>query len=177
MRCKVIFLTGFMGSGKSTIGPILANTVGWDFYDLDKIIEVKVGLKVSEIFEKFGEEYFRKIEKDTLNELILEENIIISLGGGTIANSENLNSIKKAGKLIYLKTSPGIVYERLRFKRDRPVLTLDGTINLDKNQFVEKISKLMNTRNKYYNQADITIDTDNISIGLTVDKIVKLLRI
>ena len=177
MKCKIIFLTGFMGSGKSTIGPILANTVGWDFYDLDKIIEDKVGLKVTEIFEKFGEEYFRKIEKDTLHELILKGNIIVSLGGGTIANLDNLNLVKKTGKLIYLKTSPGIIYERLRFKRDRPVLNLDGTINLDKNQFVEKISKLMNTRNKYYNQADITIDTDNISIGLTVDKIVKLLRV
>ena len=174
MKNKILFLTGFMGSGKSTIGPIIANTIGWDFYDLDKLIEEKIGMKVSEIFEKFGEKHFRKIEKETLHELIKKENIIISLGGGTIVDEENLISIKKAGKLIYLKVSPGIVYERLRFKRDRPVLTMDGTINLNKNEFVEKIFNLMETRRMFYEQADITIDTDNISIGLTVDKIAKI---
>jgi shikimate kinase len=174
MKNKILFLAGFMGSGKSTIGPILANTMGWNFYDLDKVIEEKIGMKVSEIFEKLGEKYFRKEEKDILHELIKKENIIVSLGGGTIVNEENLNSVKKAGKLIYLKASPSIVYERLRFKRDRPVLTQDGTINLGKNEFIDKVSKLMETRKKFYEQADFTIDTDNISIGLTVDKIVKM---
>jgi len=176
MKNKIIFLTGFMGSGKSTIGPILANTIGWDFYDLDKIIEEKIGLKVSDIFEKFGEVHFRKIEKETLNELTKKENIIVSLGGGTIVDEENLNSIKKAGRLIYLKASPGIVYERLKFKRDRPVLVRDGIINLNKNEFVEKVSKLLEARKEYYEKADITIDTDNISIGLTVDKIAKMIH-
>ncbi len=174
MKNKILFLAGFMGSGKSTIGPILANTMGWDYYDLDKVIEEKIGMKVSEIFEKLGEKYFRKEEKDILNELIIKENIIVSLGGGTIVNEENLNSVKNAGKLIYLKVSPSIVYERLRFKRDRPILTLDGTIDLGKNEFIDKISKLMEARKKFYEQADIVIDTDSISIGLTVDKIVKL---
>ncbi len=176
MKNKRLFLTGFMGSGKSTIGPILANTIGWDFYDLDKLIEGKIGMRVSEIFEKFGEKYFRQAEKETLNELLNKEKVIISLGGGTIVDAENLNSIKKAGKLIYLKASPGIVYERIRFKRDRPVLNLNGTINLNKNEFISKVSKLMDTRIEFYEQADFIIDTEKFSIGLIVDRIAKLIN-
>ncbi len=175
MKDKRLFLTGFMGSGKSTIGPILANTIGWDYYDLDKVIEDKICMKVSEIFEKLGEKYFRQAEKETLHELLIKENAIISLGGGTIVDIENLNSIKKAGKLIYLKASPGIIYERIRFKRDRPVLNLNGTINLSKNEFMDRVSKLIDARIKFYEQADVIVDTDNISIGLTVDKIARLI--
>src|SRR5690606_40072973 len=87
---QIIYLTGFMGSGKSTIGPILANTLGWDFYDLDRVIENKTGKKVREIFEQDGESFFRSLETETLEELSELDKTIISLGGGTMANAENI---------------------------------------------------------------------------------------
>ncbi|MCL5030583.1 MAG: shikimate kinase [Bacteroidetes bacterium] len=171
-----IYLTGFMGSGKSTIGPILANTLGWDFFDLDKVIEVKEGKKVSKIFEESGEEYFRELEEKTLEELSEKENFILALGGGTVTSQANIDLMKKKGKIIYLKISPESAYKRLRFKRDRPVLTRDDTVNLDRNEFVKKISELLNARKKFYEQADLTIDTNNLPMGILVDQIAKLIQ-
>ncbi len=171
-----IYLTGFMGSGKSTIGPILANTLGWDFYDLDFVIEKKEGKKVSKIFEEKGEEYFRKLENETLLELSEKDNLIIALGGGTVTSQSNIDLMKKKGKIIYLKISPESAYKRLRFKRDRPVLTRDNTVNLEKDEFIKKIDELLNKRKKFYEQADITIETNNIPMGILVDKLAKLIQ-
>jgi len=169
-----IYLTGFMGSGKSTIGPILANTLGWDFFDLDTIIEKKEFMKVSKIFEGKGEDYFRKTESDTLIELSNKENAVIALGGGTITLKSNIDVLKKTGKTIYLKLSPESAYYRLRYKRDRPVLMRDGIINLSKAEFIKQISQLIEKRKEYYEQADLIIDADKYSLGKTVDMIVKL---
>jgi shikimate kinase len=171
-----VYLTGFMGSGKSTIGPILANTLGWDFLDLDIVIEEKEGKKISLIFEDRGEEYFRNLEKETLQELAGRENVILALGGGTITNQDNIKLLKETGKIVYLKMSAELAYKRLRFKRDRPVLTRDGTVNLSRKDFIEKIKQLISARNEYYEQADVTIDTDNQPIGVTIDKILKVIK-
>lgn len=172
---STIYLTGFMGSGKSTIGPILANTLGWDFSDLDTLIENKTGKKIREIFEQEGESYFRKVETDTLKEISELQNVIISLGGGTIANKENLEILKKTGKIIYLRVSLNTVYHRLKYKKDRPALTKSDSESLSRNEMADRIKKLMNTRAKYYEQADYTIDTDTNSLGKTIDKIVKII--
>jgi len=168
-----IYLTGFMGSGKSTIGPILANTLGWDFFDLDIVIEQKEGKKISKIFEESGEEYFRNIEKETLKDFAKRENVIVALGGGTITNQDNIDLLKRTGKIIYLKMSAEAAYKRLRYKRDRPILTRDGTVNLSKPEFIEKIEGLLSERAKYYNQADVSIDTDKLPLGIIVDEIAK----
>ena len=165
-----------MGSGKSTIGPIVANTLGWDFYDLDRIIEEKEGLKVSEIFEKKGEEYFRVKETEILLDYSGKEKSIISLGGGTVTVDKNIRIIKESGILIYLKISPETAYERLRYKRDRPILTNDGTVNLNKNDFINKLSVLMEKRKTHYESADIIYETEDSSLGLTVDKLVKIMK-
>ena len=164
-----------MGSGKSTIGPILANTLGWDFFDLDKLIENKTGKKIRDIFEQEGEGHFRKIETDTLREISESKNIIISLGGGTIANKENIEIMKNTGKIIYLKVSLDTVYHRLKYKKDRPALTKSDSESLSKEEMTNRINELMDTRAQYYEQADYTIDTDNNSLGKTVDNIVKII--
>ena len=116
-----IYLTGFMTSGKSTIGPILANVLGMGFYDLDKEIEKAEGSTVVEIFEKKGEAYFRQVEKNLLENFSKQNNIIVSLGGGTITNIDNLNLLKRTGKIIYLKVSIDVLYKRLKNKTDRPL--------------------------------------------------------
>ncbi|MHB1688607.1 MAG: shikimate kinase [Ignavibacteriaceae bacterium] len=175
MKNNIIYLTGFMGAGKSTVGPILANTLGWDFYDLDRVIEAKLEKKITDIFKEEGEKYFRQVEQETFKELSSGKNIIISLGGGTIANQVNIDYFKNHGKIIYLKISSEEAYKRLKFKKDRPILTNDGTVNLSKKKFIDRLNKLLNSRKHFYEQADLTIETDNVSIGKTVDEIAKLI--
>jgi len=175
MNNKIVYLAGFMGAGKSTVGPILANTLGWNYYDLDKVIEERLGKKIKEIFEDNGEPFFRQVESDTLKELSHSNNVIISLGGGTIVNQNNLKIIKSTGKIIYLKASIDSIYKRVAFKRDRPNLLIDGE-EFSKEKLIQKINNLFNAREKYYNQADLTIDTDKISIGVTVDKLAKIIN-
>jgi len=173
MKKKIYYLTGFMASGKSTIGPILANTLGWNFFDLDKEVENQEGMKVVEIFDKKGESYFRKVETELLMNLSEKDEAIISLGGGAIASEENFKIIKSSGKIIYLKSSPEMAYKRLRFKRDRPAFIFEGEEIPSKEQFLERINKLLDERKKYYEQADFIIDTDNQTVGKTVDIIAK----
>lgn len=175
MRNSIIYLAGFMGAGKSTIGPILANTIGWNFYDLDKIIEKEKGKKVREIFEQDGEDSFRKAEKEVLERLIKEQKVIISLGGGTLANEENFKIIKRTGKIFYLKASPEAIYRRLKYKRDRPALFINGHFPAGKERLAELIKKLLNDREKFYLLSDYIILTDNIPVGKTVDKIAKII--
>ncbi len=174
MNDKIVYLTGFMGAGKSTVGPILANTLGWDYFDLDKVIEERLGKKIKQIFEDSGEPFFRKVESEVLKELSQNKNIIISLGGGTIVNNNNLSVIRDTGKIIYLKASVESIYKRLAFKRDRPNLIIEGE-EFSKEKLIQKINNLFLTREKFYNQADITINTDNVTIGVTVDKISKII--
>lgn len=175
MKKNLIFLTGFMASGKSTIGPILANTIGWNFLDLDNVIEEKTSKKIVDIFREDGEKFFRELETNLLREIITLNNYVISLGGGTIENEENLKMIKHNGVLVYLETSPEAAYKRLRFKRDRPALLFDNR-EPTKEEFINRINTILSRRLKYYNQADLKINTDNKSVGITVDYLVKILR-
>lgn len=175
MKNKIIYLTGFMGAGKSTIGPILANTMGWEFYDLDRVIEKILGKKIKTIFEEKGEQYFREIEEKTLRELSEGKELVISLGGGTIANEKNFEIIKKSGSIVYLKSSPESMYERLKFKRDRPSLIKSDNESPTKEELMQRILHIFNERKKYYEQADVILDTDKTTVGITVDKIVKII--
>ena len=171
-----IYLTGYMTSGKSTIGPILANVIGWNFYDLDQVIEIEQGKSVVEIFEEHGEEFFRDYETETLSRLSKLDNVIISLGGGTISNNNNISIIKNSGKLIYLKVSPDIIYKRIRNKINRPLFRDLVLSENSEDDFLEKINQHLEDRVKYYEKADITIDTDQSRIGVTVDKLAKQIK-
>ena len=172
---KIYYLTGFMAAGKSTIGPILANTLGWDFYDLDKEIEKKESTRIVEIFETKGENYFRQVETELLRNFSKREESIISLGGGAIASEENFGIIKSSGKIIYLKSSPEMAYKRLRFKKDRPAFVFEGVESPSKEQFLERIQQLLDERKKYYEKCDFVIDTDNQAVGKTVDIIARFI--
>jgi len=104
-----VYLTGFMTSGKSTVGPILANVLGWEFKDLDRVIEEQENKTVVEIFESNGEDYFRDLEHELLNKFSNEKKLILSLGGGTIAFDRNLKVLKNSGKIVYLKSSSEMI--------------------------------------------------------------------
>ena len=176
MKKKIYYLTGFMAAGKSTIGPILANTLGWEFYDLDKEVEKKEGTKITELFNRRGEEYFRKSETEILRKLSGRNEVIISLGGGAIASDVNFRIIKSSGKIIYLKSSPEIVYKRLRFKRDRPAFIFEGNELPSKEEFLQRINELLEARKKYYELCDFIVDTDTQKVGKTVDIIAKFIN-
>jgi shikimate kinase len=174
MNRKIFYLVGFMASGKSTIGPILANTLGWNFYDLDREIEKREKREITKIFNENGEEYFRKKETEILKEISSGDNLIISLGGGTLITPENREFVTEKGKLIFLRSSAEVAYRRLKHKRDRPVLLTDKE-NENEQVVLNRIKYLMKNRIKYYEKADYIFDTDNVSIGATVDKIAKVI--
>lgn len=162
-----------MGSGKSTIGPLLANTIGYDFLDIDAEIVRRLGKKVTDIFQELGEDFFRNIERTVLEEVRQKKHCVVSLGGGTIAHDNNLQFIKSSGILVYLKADPEKLFHRLKHKTDRPLLkTKDGAL-LDELLLRDRIDQIMTTREPFYNQADITIFTDDKRVGRTVDEIIK----
>jgi shikimate kinase len=174
---RIIFLIGFMGSGKSTIGPILANTMGYSFVDLDAAIELREGKKINEIFSEHGEQFFRSIERTLLEEIASSaDKTIISLGGGTIANDDALRYVKATGIVVYLKITEEQIYKRLHTKGDRPMLRDDNGNLLNGEPLMAKIRSLLDKRTPYYDQADIIMHTDDKKIGMTIDELTKQLR-
>ncbi len=173
MSNRLVYLTGFMTSGKSTIGPILANVLGLEFYDLDKEIEEEEKQTIVEIFEKHGENYFRELESKVLERISESKSAVISLGGGTITNKKNFDLLKKTGKIIYLKASPDNLYKRLKNKIDRPLfkdMVLDENSEED---FLHRINEMLEKRREYYEKADFIIETDSQPLGKTIDKLAK----
>ena len=170
---SLIFLTGFMGSGKSTIGPILANTLGFDYLDVDKHIEQKTKKLVSEIFNSEGEQVFRALERNALLELTELNHCVISLGGGTIANEENCQLVLQKGVLVYLKLSPEEFIQRVQYRSDRPMLKDEHGNQLTLPELKNRVLDLMARREKFYARADVVISADKMRVGATVDEIMK----
>lgn len=174
---KRIYLIGFMTSGKTTLGKILANVLGWDFYDLDKVIEEEQKMQVHEIFTNKGEEFFRNYEVEKLKELSEKEYVVISLGGGTPTNDFVVDFINRNGFVIYLTVKPENLYKRLKNKIDRPLFRdLVLSENITEEEFTKKISALLSAREKFYKKADLEISSDATRIGKTVDFIARKLH-
>ncbi len=176
VKTDLIYFTGFMAGGKSTIGSIIANTLGYGYIDLDKEIEKRMGKKVTEIFQTQGEKYFRELEKTVLFEFAKRHRMVISLGGNTITNPDNFKLIKEKGILIYLKSDLENIFKRLRYKTDRPLLMGEDGTWLREEELKKKITELHKTREPYYESADIVVFTDNKRVGNTVDEIVKKIK-
>ncbi len=172
----IVFLAGFMGSGKSTIGPILANTLGYEFVDLDTLIEQREHEKIGKIFSDKGENYFRSVERALVTELSQRPRIVVSLGGGTIVHQPTLDVVKQQGILIYLKADAEQIYRRLRPKGDRPLLRTPEGVLMDDEQLKTRINELLSQRSAFYEQAHIIMHTDDKKIGLTIDTLVHKLR-
>jgi shikimate kinase len=163
-----IFLIGFMGSGKTHWGRLLSAKLHLPFRDLDTVIVEKEQKTVSEIFAGKGEEYFRYQEKQTLEEIIAgEESFILSCGGGTPCFFNNIEFMKKSGKVIWLNTSIDVLKERLLKERmSRPLIR---EINDDelKRYIIRKLSE----RRMYYQQADVMVNEENV----TLEELIRLL--
>lgn len=164
-----IILIGFMGTGKSSVSEKLSELLRIKKIDTDQYIEEKENISIDEIFSTYGEEYFRNCEKNTLLQLSKEKNIIISCGGGIIVKDENIELMKKMGKVILLTASPNTIYKRVKDNTSRPIL--------NNNMNEEYITNLMNKRkDKYLKAADIIINTDNKSIEVICDEIINTLK-
>lgn len=165
-----------MGCGKSTIAPILANTLGYNFIDIDTEIEKKTGQKVTDIFSVHGENYFREVEREILHYLSQQTGCVISLGGGTIINESNLQLVKSTGILVYLKVNLQQIFDRMKFKTDRPLLKDKSGNLLTDTELRARINTLIETREQFYEKSDITIVTDNVKVDATIEEIVKQIK-
>lgn len=162
-----LVLIGFMGSGKTTLGVKLSYRLRMPVEDTDKLIERQEGRSVNEIFADDGEEYFRRLETELLEELGEKSGgRIYSVGGGTPVREENRRLLKRLGKVIYLKTSPETVYERLQGDSARPLLQCPDPLG--------RIRQLMEERRAAYEDcADLVVDTDGTDIEDILIKIVE----
>lgn len=170
---SLIFLTGFSGSGKSTIGPLLANSLGFEFIDLDKAIEQTAGKSINKIFAEEGETVFRELELQTLEAIVEKHDLVVSLGGGVLENDRCLSLIRAGGTLVYLKSSPEVLTMRLQHKTDRPLLKADDGSRLKREEIHDRISALLAKREPRYQKADLVVVTDSKKIGSTVEELTR----
>jgi len=172
-RKERIFLTGFMGSGKSTVGPILARTLGYDFIDTDAAVERSTGKSINDIFRDDGEQEFRRKERRLVTDLCSRKNIVIACGGGTITDPVGYGLIQMAGITVYLKLSPDQLFARLRTKENRPLLAASGGGRLNDESLHSRVWNLFLLREPYYSRADITVMAGEMEVGPIVDQIVR----
>ena len=170
-----VYLTGFMGSGKSTIGPILANSIGYEFADLDALVEAAAGMTVAQIFREKGEEAFRALERRALAEAAARTRLVVALGGGVVTDPASLALVTSTGIMVYLRATPEDIAGRLRRKRDRPLILDEGGAPLGEEALRERIRSLLAQREPLYGRAEVIVDTDSSRLGLTVDMIVRRL--
>lgn len=163
-----IFLIGFMGCGKSTVSKMLSERLGLKAVDSDEYIENEHNMKISDMFEKYGEEYFRKCETDFLDNLLPDAGYIVACGGGMAVNEKNVCIMKEKGIVVMLDAAAETIFERVRRSTHRPLLY--GNMNID------YIRKLMDARMPAYNSAcDFRICVDNKSPYVITDEIMDII--
>ena len=170
---SLIFLTGFSGSGKSTIGPLLANSLGYDFLDLDKEIERIADKSINQIFAEKGEEHFRALELSVLQTVAGRKDLVVSLGGGVLQNNNCFSLIISSGTMIYLQSSPLALAKRLSHKTDRPLMKGEKGERLSREEIEKKILALLKEREPRYKTAQIMVETDTRRIGSTVEELTR----
>ncbi len=150
-----IYLIGMMGSGKSTVGKILAKKMDLPFMDLDHYIEVKSNKSISEIFKNDGEPHFRELESDALLH-IEKSKVLVACGGGIVLNKTNRDKLRSTGKVVLLKASIPEIANRLKDAIDRPLL--------QENERIQELTKIWSERKNYYKEtAHIILNTDGQS--------------
>ena len=165
-----LVLTGFMGTGKTSLGKLLADKLGRTFIDIDQKIEEDAGMTIPKIFELHGEKYFRELEKKAVAEVVTRKNLVIATGGGTVKDEENLRLLRESGVIVCLTTAPEEILKRTERRGERPLLDKP-----DDERLLE-IKKLLAEREKYYSQADYTIDTTDWSPLQIMNDICKHIR-
>ena len=155
---KNIFLIGYMGTGKSSVAAYMAEKYGMEVLEMDEMIADRDGMSISEIFAKKGEEYFRDVETNLLQEICLQENKVVSCGGGVVLRDQNVEKMRKSGTIVLLSASPETILERVKDDTSRPLL--------QGNKTVVYIREMMDKRCEYYEKAaEIVIQTGGKQIS------------
>ena len=167
----IITLVGYMGTGKSHISNILSSKLNFKLFDLDQEISNKFELSIAEIFKNHGEIFFRKAEKETLNEILSsEESVILSVGGGTPVYYDNMERINDKSISIYLRTGVSTLTERLKKnKHKRPLIAKIADEDLP-----EFIAKHLFERNSFYSKAHYIVDTDQKTTEEVAEEIIQI---
>ncbi len=164
-----IVLTGFMCTGKTSVGKLLAEKLNYQFVDTDDLIEERVGMKISDIFATYGEPYFRDVETEVVKEVAQKDNLVISTGGGVVLRKINIDELKKNGVIINLTAKPQTIYNRLKNQPGiRPLL--------NKPDPMKEIISLLSQREEYYKNCDLRIETDNLTVGQVVEQILSFIK-
>ncbi len=160
-----IVLTGFMGTGKSTVGRQAAGVLHIPFYDIDKVIEKQEGKSVQAIFDEKGEAAFRAIETAALRTLCEKDDVLIAAGGGVLLSEENRKILNKKGILVCLTAKAGTILDRLKNDSTRPLLAGDDR--------AQKVEALLKERESAYNQCPIQIATDGRTVADVAGEVVE----
>lgn len=168
IKYKNIFLIGFMGAGKTTVGQVLAEKIGYRCVDPDQVLEENAGSTISTIFSEYGEDYFRELESKTLESISEGEKQVIATGGGVVIRDRNWDIMKEAGLTVYLKAPIEVLYERIKDSTHRPLLQVENPL--------ERARELLDKREHLYQKADLIIDTEELSVTGVADELIKILN-
>jgi len=163
-----VVLTGFMGTGKTAIGRELSKILNMKIVDIDDEIERSREMKISDIFENFGEAFFREIETETIKKFSRADNIIISTGGGAVLRQENMDALRENGTVFCLNASPRTILDRTSGNDDRPLLKAEDPM--------ARIEELLSLRRPFYERAGINIDTEDKTPLQVAREIVEILK-
>ena len=165
-----IALIGFMGTGKTAVGQLLAKKLGKKFIEQDLLIEQKAGKPIPEIFEQDGEIAFRELEIEATREIAREQNSIIACGGGVVLNKINIDRLKETAIIVYLTASPRAIIKRIAPEEgQRPLLAVNNP--------ALAIRELLKFRKPFYERAaDISIDTSKLDIEAVVELIIDKIK-
>lgn len=165
---KNIYLIGFMGTGKSTVGRLLADRLGMEFCDTDAMVEKRAGKTIAEIFEDLDEDAFRGMETEILKEITGKGNLVVSTGGGIVVTKGNMEIMRSAGKLITLMASPEQIFERIKDDRGRPLLNVDSPL--------DEIKRLIYDRAPFYINTDYIVETTELSPEDAAEEIIRFVE-
>lgn len=155
---KNIFLVGFMGSGKTTVGSLLAQKLNYNFIDTDEEIEKQCNLSIADLFKEKGEPFFRECEKEVLQQILAKKNTtVIATGGGMPCFYENMEKMLREGVVIYLKCSPEEIAKRVSGNKSRPLLNAKGNM-------LGHIQEMLSVRENIYSKAHFTTDVSGRQI-------------
>lgn len=169
---KNVVLIGFMGTGKSSIGRLLAARLGCAFHDLDRKIEEHCGMSIPAMFKEHGESYFRAREKEAVRAAAARMNLVIATGGGTVKDAENMTLLRQNGILVALTADVDTILQRTSARGTRPVLD-----SADAGDRRTAVAQLLDARHHFYEAADITVDTSGRSPLEVAEYILHALRI
>ena len=157
-------LIGFMGTGKTTVGRLVAEALHFDFLDTDEMIQSRTGKTIADIFAQDGEPVFRELERQVVQELSTKTKTVISTGGGLPTNPENLAGLKSFALVVCLWSSPDKIWNRVKNQSHRPLLHDPDP--------QKKIQDLLAAREPFYKQADVLVNTDVRNVREVVQQLV-----